>query len=264
MGWTNGNEDALRRAFDLGELRFAPKPDAKFVQAVHTLKSDKFGELRTEVSRFVVKVVSSNSKYGVLASIKTDPNNGTRCYSFFPGDRLALGLRDNVWLYDAPTGKPIRRLEGASGVVWAVAPSPDGRYLLGTFGDQTLRVWDLEKPEPLLSLFVAGADWVAWTEKGYYAASPGGERLMGWQVNNGLEHLGTFYPAPQFHKAFYRPDVVRRRVGRGQRGQGAGGRRQGERPGDRGRGRGAGAAAGGDHSFPRGRRPQGRRGRGQG
>ena len=33
---------------------------------------------------------------------------------------------------------------------------------------------------------------------------------MGWQVNNGLEQLGTFHPAAQFHKAFYRPDVIRR------------------------------------------------------
>jgi hypothetical protein len=51
---------------------------------------------------------------------------------------------------------------------------------------------------------------VAWTPEGYYAASGGGERLMGWQVNNGLGALGTFYEAAQFRQALHRPDVLRR------------------------------------------------------
>ena len=220
VGWTNDNRlDPLQGAFDLDELHFAPKPkpDAQFARAVPTRKSPTFGQLRTDMAdQFTVKVVSSNDgKVGVLASIKTTISIGARCYSFLPGDRLALGWTDNVLLYDAPTGKLIRYLEGASGTIWDLAPSPDGRYLLGAFSDQTLRIWNPDKPEPLLSLFVAGADWVAWTKEGYYAASPAGERLMGWQVNNGLEQLGTFHPAAEFHKAFYRPDVIKRVLAEG-------------------------------------------------
>ncbi|MCA9074412.1 MAG: caspase family protein [Planctomycetaceae bacterium] len=63
--------------------------------------------------------------------------------------------------------------------------------------------------DPLLSLFFAGDDWIAWTPQGYYAASPGGERLMGWHINNGHDKLASFYPAAQFHKQFYRPDVIK-------------------------------------------------------
>jgi hypothetical protein len=63
---------------------------------------------------------------------------------------------------------------------------------------------------PLLSLCLAGTEWIAWTPEGYYAASPGGERLMGWQVNNGADQLANFYPAAQFRKTFYRPDVIKR------------------------------------------------------
>jgi hypothetical protein len=33
---------------------------------------------------------------------------------------------------------------------------------------------------------------------------------MGWQVNNGPERLATFYPAAQFRKSLYRPDVIQR------------------------------------------------------
>ena len=64
--------------------------------------------------------------------------------------------------------------------------------------------------EPLLSLFFAGDEWVAWTLEGYYAASPGGERLMGWQVDNGPEKMASYYPASQFRKTLYRPDVIKR------------------------------------------------------
>ena len=89
-------------------------------------------------------------------------------------------------------------------------PSPDGRYLLSGSGDQTLRIWQPAHTKPLLSLFVAGNDWIAWTPEGYFAASPGGEGLMGWQVNAGPESLAAFHPAAHFAESLYRPDVLRR------------------------------------------------------
>jgi WD40 repeat protein len=70
----------------------------------------------------------------------------------------------------------------------------------------------LVRSEPFLSLFFAGNDWVAWTEEGYYAASPGGEKLMGWHINNGKDQMGTFCPVERFAKALYRPDIISRLV----------------------------------------------------
>ena len=46
---------------------------------------------------------------------------------------------------------------------------------------------------PLLSLFVAGDEWVLWTPSGYYDASPGGDRLIGWHVNRGRQKAARFY-----------------------------------------------------------------------
>lgn len=63
---------------------------------------------------------------------------------------------------------------------------------------------------PLLSLYTTDRDWVAWTSSGYYACSPGGERLIGWQINNGLGQPPSFYSAERFHRALYRPDVIQK------------------------------------------------------
>ncbi len=62
----------------------------------------------------------------------------------------------------------------------------------------------------LLTLFPHpdGKRWILWTPSGYYDCSPGGEDLIGWQVNNGKDHAAEFYPASRFRSTFYRPDVV--------------------------------------------------------
>lgn len=65
--------------------------------------------------------------------------------------------------------------------------------------------------EPLISLFIDHAgEWVAWTPQGYYDASPGGDRLIGWHVNDGRARAAKFYLARQFRKRFYRPDIIDR------------------------------------------------------
>ena len=33
---------------------------------------------------------------------------------------------------------------------------------------------------------------------------------MGWYVSNGLNAMPSYYPASQFRKTFYRPDVIKR------------------------------------------------------
>ena len=115
-------------------------------------------------------------------------------------------------LFDIESARPFRQLVGHLGTVWAVAPSPDGRYLLSAADDQTLRVWSWKEGKLLLSLFFAGRQWITWTPAGYYAASPGGERLMGWHVNRGRTSLSSFYPASHFRKSLYRPELIGRLI----------------------------------------------------
>ena len=205
VAWSNGYKtERLQYAFDLQELRFAARPDAKFGRAVRArddLQLERPDPLTLEVK----------SKDATIATIK---KSEIHCYTLLAGGRVAVAFLDSLALFDAHTGKLLRELNH-TGRGRDLVPSPDDRYLLGAFSDQIIRIWDPEKDNPLLSLFVDGADWVAWTEEGYYAASPAGEKLMGWQVNNGLDQLGTFYPAAQFHKTFYRPDVISRVLAEG-------------------------------------------------
>ena len=133
-----------------------------------------------------------------------------RSFSFLGGKHAVIGNNNGqLSLFSLQTGHLQREFQGHVGEVWAIAPSPDGHYVLSASNDHTLRIWQPDQDEPLLSLFFARDDWIAWTPEGYYAASPGGERLMGWQVNNGVDKMATFHAAAQFRKSFYRPDVIK-------------------------------------------------------
>ena len=52
--------------------------------------------------------------------------------------------------------------------------------------------------EELVALFVEPQtrNWVAWTPSGYYMASPGGERLIGWHLNRGWTQEGSLSRIP--------------------------------------------------------------------
>jgi hypothetical protein len=94
--------------------------------------------------------------------------------------------------------------------VRSVAPAPGKDYFAACGIDEVLRVYTIDRDLPLVSLYVVGDDWVAWTPEGYYATSPGGEKFMGWQVPGAGDQLPLFYPAAQFHQSLYRPDIIRR------------------------------------------------------
>jgi hypothetical protein len=88
--------------------------------------------------------------------------------------------------------------------------SPDDRLVVSGSNDQTVRLWNLKTGALLVSIFVGQADeWVAWTPEGYYTASPGGERYVGWHVNRGVDKAAEYYGVGEF-RGFRRPDVVGR------------------------------------------------------
>ena len=197
----------MERSFRLGDLAFGGRPGVGFSAAQQTREP-----LRTRIPEGL-KSVSILNGNALQTSLRLPPEYSedlVRCCTLLPGDRAVVGTDFKLYLYDTRTGSQTRTFQGHTAPVYAVAPSPDGRYFVSASGDMTLRVWSPDHDRPLLSLFFAGDEWIAWTPEGYYAASLGGEQLMGWQVNNGPDRMATYYPASQFRKTLYRPDVIKR------------------------------------------------------
>lgn len=64
--------------------------------------------------------------------------------------------------------------------------------------------------KPSLSLFISSDnEWVMWTNEGYYSASAGGEKFIGWQINSSENKLAQFYPSSAFRNQFFKPEMIR-------------------------------------------------------
>jgi hypothetical protein len=139
-----------------------------------------------------------------LASYETSQSVAVR------PNRALLGADWSLRLFDA-TGQQLWR-QDVPATTWRVNQSADGRLAVAAFTDGTVRWFGMSDGKELLALFLTkdAQRWVAFTPSGYYTASPGGEGLIGWQVNRGPDQAADFFPASQFRDRFYRPDVVTR------------------------------------------------------
>ncbi|MGO9487342.1 MAG: PDZ domain-containing protein [Rhodomicrobium sp.] len=150
------------------------------------------------------------------ASVERDSTNGYRhlAYSFTPDGTQFVSSGGNGWLtVYGLDGKKLGNFVGHEGDVWAVAASPDGRFLVSGSDDQTVRLWNLKTRELLVTIF-RGTDgeWVMWTPQGYYAGSPGADKFVGWQVNKGVDKTADYVTAEQLRKHLNRPDIVAKAI----------------------------------------------------
>ena len=122
-------------------------------------------------------------------------------------DRVLVGSQSALALFDAGAHKVWSVPTPAA---FRVAQSPDGRLVVAAHDDGTVRWYRASDGVELLALFVLadGKRWVAFTPSGYYAAGPGAEDLVGWQVDHGPDQAADFFPAGKFRDRFHRPDAV--------------------------------------------------------
>ena len=143
-----------------------------------------------------------------------DVDDGDRAFglAIYPdGNRFVLGTDWSLYAFDA-NGKKLWRCATPGGIVWAVNITGNGRLVVATYNDGTIRWHRLSDGKELLALFIHsdGQRWVVWTPQGYYDASAGADELIGWHINHGYDRAPDFYPVSQFRDRFYRPDVIRR------------------------------------------------------
>lgn len=208
IAWGTGNDTRLQKSFNL-----------------HTLK--------TNVVRATDDWVYGNSQLGRLIFFANSTGMGVvtnyrepvsrlkfddakiQSYAtalgrtFISGNLLALGTNHGLYLFDVNSGRQLRRFAGPPTHVWSVSASPTEPWILCGNDDMTLRIYHPNRNLPLLTLFFADDEWAAWTPCGYYAASPGGEDLIGWCVSRGPQQLTSFFPVSSFRKDFFRPELIR-------------------------------------------------------
>lgn len=118
-----------------------------------------------------------------------EDRNGTVCWSVACDANHGLvmaGFGDlTLCLWDFTTGKELRQLVGHSGIVTAVALSPDGRRGLSSSPDKTLRVWETASGRELLK--ITGKKSFCWRN----AYAPTGDHFAA----SGYDKTVTLYTA---------------------------------------------------------------------
>ncbi len=132
-----------------------------------------------------------------------------RSLAFSPdGTRLATGGTDGVVrLWDTASGAQRLALRGHTDDLRGMAFAPNGK-LLATSADQSIRLWDADTGDMLVSLAAIGdEDAAAFAPSGHYLASRGAARDL--HFSKDLEVI----PFESLDLVYNRPDIVLQRLG---------------------------------------------------
>jgi WD40 repeat protein len=146
---------------------------------------------------------------------------GHSSYTFTPdGQTIISGGESGILAAYDRAGQKLGEFVGHEGDPWALALSPDGKYLVSGSADQTVRLWDV-KTRALLATLFHGSDgeWVIWTPEGFFAGSEKGAERVGWHINQGPDKAARYVTGAQLRKAFFRPDLVAQKIACAQEGE---------------------------------------------
>lgn len=212
LAWGTRADKSPSAGLDLKTAEFVKRPPDDVLSAV--TKRDGWKLERVDaVGDFHVRLVKGDGE--VRAPRSPDPVESFTLPAEGKVGWFAFTHDAGLKLADAKSGDVLRHFVPAGRLFRSVTSSPDGKYIAVYSTQERYYVYDPKRARPLLSVFASGPEWIAWTEEGYYAASPNADKIMGWTVNNGFDRLATFYPAERFSKVLYRPDVIRRVLEKG-------------------------------------------------
>lgn len=151
--------------------------------------------------------VNRNSEEALTITRQSSDGFRHTSYGFAPDHRHILSGGDNGWLTRYRLdGNKDGDYVGHDGTIWSLAADGETRLLVSGGDDQTVRLWNLETRELIVSLFQGEGDWVMWTPQGYYTGSREAGRMVGWLVDI---HRGN---TPRFYYADELPELKRRDI----------------------------------------------------
>ena len=139
--------------------------------------------------------------------IELDKFESSRSVAIHPsGQGFVLGTDAFLRSYEANGALRWRRLVQNA---WAVNISGNGDIVTAALRDGTIRWYDWQDGREIMALFMQNnaRDWVVWTPEGFYDHSPGGEKLIGFQINKGWNKTPDFVSIEQMYDSLYRPDI---------------------------------------------------------
>ena len=120
-----------------------------------------------------------------------------------------IGADWNIYHYSA-TGSYLWAIQ-IPAACWSINITPNGKTVVATLSDGTIRWYRLSDGKELLAFFPSKDKkrWIAWSPMGYFDSSEGADNMIGWHLNQGKSTEAKFYPILQFAEEYYRPDVVK-------------------------------------------------------
>ena len=125
-----------------------------------------------------------------LGTLQPDHTNQFYACVFSPDDGCILSASSDhsLWLWDAATGQPLRKMKGHTDMVRACTFSPDGRFIVSASKDKMLRVWDRFTAHGLYILagHTGPVTACAFSPDGQFIVSSSGDKtLRFWNSING-------------------------------------------------------------------------------
>jgi WD40 repeat protein len=134
-----------------------------------------------------------NGKEVKLAYEPEFDSDDIKAFTLVGPGHAVLATGPGVYGYDTKTGTQVCSYPSGA---WVLSPTADGKLFAATYWSVPLvRVFKPGESEPVLTLYTAGTEWVAWTRDGAWFSSEGGAtKFAGTLTKPEPGKLRTFAP----------------------------------------------------------------------
>lgn len=182
--------------------------DSKFIYSVCFDETVNIWEVSTgkQLRTFRISVDKSAQKYSAAIS---------------PDKRYAaLEAQGTLYVAEISTGRTIKKIETPDGVVWTIAFSPDGKYILTGGGggnddypENTVRLWHVRSGKQIIAFkgykegFESHISSVAFSPDGSYAVAGNYDGIVKlWNISSGEEIWNTDFKSGGVSSVAFSPD----------------------------------------------------------